>query len=172
LLTAAERDSLSYPQVGLIERPPPGFRLDRWTRTLGTTEQAFDAAREALRSWQVHRGAGLAVCADGPPTVGANVAMSAPLPVGHVDAVCRVVAVEDTSGRFGFTYGTLSEHPERGEERFTVLRAADSHVEFEIVAVSQPQHPLARAFGPIARRLQQSATERYLDAMTSATSAA
>ncbi len=94
--------------------------------------------------------------------------MAAPLPFGFIDVVCRVIATDDEPDRFGFTYGTLSEHPARGEERFTVIRRADGEVVFEIVAVSQPRHLLARAFAPISRRLQRAATARYLDAMSAA----
>lgn len=95
------------------------------------------------------------------------VAMSAPLPVGFIDVVCRVVDVEDEADRFGFSYGTLSVHPEQGEESFTVARSRGGDVVFEIVAVSRPRHPLARFGAPVARRLQVAATKRYLDAMVS-----
>ena len=108
------------------------------------------------------------VLADGPPHVGQVVAMSAPLPIGYLDLACRVVDVVDTGERFGFTYGTLSVHPERGEESFTVTRQSNDEVTFEIVAASRPRNPLARAFPPIARRLQRAATVRYLDAMKAA----
>ena len=94
--------------------------------------------------------------------------MAAPLPIGFIDVVCRVIAVDDATDRFGFTYGTLSEHPARGEERFTVIQRADGEVVFEIVAVSQPRQLLARTFSPIARRMQRAATARYLDAMSDA----
>jgi uncharacterized protein (UPF0548 family) len=130
----------------------------------------FDAAVRALREWQVHRGAGLVVCADGPPAVDDVVAMSARLPIGFIDVVCRVVTVTDEPDRFGFAYGTLPVHAERGEESFTVVRRPDGDVRFEIVAVSRPRHPLARLCPPVARRLQRAATERYLDAMTEAVS--
>jgi len=123
---------------------------------------------EAIRTWKVHRGAGVVLCVDGPPVVGLVVAMSAPLPIGYVDAVCRVVAVIEEPDRFGFVYGTVPTHPERGEESFVVARNADGTVDFEVTAVSQPRHPLARLCPPLARRLQRSATTRYLDAMTTA----
>jgi len=128
----------------------------------------FRRAADALRNWRVHEGAGLVVLAAGPPSVGAVVAMAAPLPVGWVDVVCRVVEVFDEQDRFGFAYGTLSVHPEQGEESFTVLRAGDGSVSFEIVAVSRPRHVLAQAAPPVARRLQAAATNRYLEAMQSA----
>jgi len=124
-----------------------------------------------VRTWRVHTGAGLVVEAAGPPDVGLVVAMAAPLPVGWIDVVCRVVAVVDEPERFGFTYGTLPIHPEQGEESFTVTRSDDGGFIFEIVAVSRPRQLLARAVPPVARRLQAAATNRYLKAMHAAVSA-
>lgn len=111
------------------------------------------------------------MCADGPPAVESVVAMAAPLPVGWVEVVCRVVAVVDEADRFGFTHGTLPVHPEEGEESFTVIRTADGGVEFHIVAASRPRQMLARAFPPVARRLRAAAAGRYLAAMQSAVDA-
>ena len=170
LAEAGRRDSLTYDTVGIsaMTEPPAGYRLDRWSTSLGKGEHAFDRAVEALRHWRVHEGAGLVVYASGPPTVDSVVAMAAPLPIGWVEVVCRVVDVIDEPDRFGFTYGTLSVHPEQGEESFTVIRASDANSEFRIVAVSRPRHVLARALPPVARRLQRAATNRYLAAMQSA----
>lgn len=170
LAEAGTRDSLTYDTVGIsaLTEPPSGYRLDRWSRSLGKCEHAFDRAVEALRHWRVHEGAGLVVHAGGPPTVDSVVAMAAPLPVGWVEIVCRVVDVIDEPDRFGFTYGTLSVHPEQGEESFTVIRASDGSTDFQIAAASRPQHRLARALPPVARRLQRTATNRYLAAMKSA----
>lgn len=168
-MVEASRDAAtSYSPVGLTAAndAPPGYRLDRWDRALGSGEDVFDGASRALREWAVHRGAGLMVCAAGPPTVGLVVAMSAPLPLGFIDVMCRVVSVVDEPNRFGFAYGTLPIHPEQGEESFIVERDDDGEVAFRIIAVSRPRHALARLCPPVARRLQRAATERYLDAMT------
>jgi uncharacterized protein (UPF0548 family) len=173
LAEAGAKDSLTYAPIGLsaMATPPAGYRSDRWSRTLGTDERSFERAVEAIRTWQVHRGAGLVVHADGPPAMDSVVAMAAPLPIGWIEVVCRVVAVVDEPDRFGFTYGTLPVHPEQGEESFTVTRTHDAAVTFEIVAVSRPRQVLARAFPPIARRLQAAATNRYLAAMQAAVDA-
>jgi len=170
LADAGRLDSLTYEPVGMSHAltAPTGYRLDRWSRVLGTSHGVFERASEAIRTWQVHRGAGLVVCADEAPVVDAVVALCAPLPVGYIEIVCRVVTAVDLPDRFGFAYGTLSVHPEQGEESFTVIREADGTVVFEIVAVSRPRHFLARALPPVARNLQRRATARYLDAMTSA----
>jgi uncharacterized protein (UPF0548 family) len=72
---------------------------------------------------------------------------------------CRIVYVVDDKGPvqlFGFAYGTLPEHAESGEERFTVeWHEADEAVWYDILAFSQPQQPLARLGYPFARRLQK-----------------
>ena len=58
--------------------------------------------------------------------------------------------------RYGFAYGTLPEHAESGEERFTVeWHEADDAVWYDIVAFSRPQQLLARLGYPFARRLQK-----------------
>lgn len=171
LQTLADRSRdapLTYGPVGVTEsgETPPGYHRDRWTRVLGGDDRVFDLAAEAIRVWQVQRGAGLVVLAASPQQVGDIVAMSAPLPVGWIDAACRVVRLVDQPDRAGFAYGTLADHPERGEESFTVERDDDGTVTFEIIAVSRPRHPLARLAPPVARILQRRAVDRYLDAMT------
>ncbi len=66
----------------------------------GTT--AFDRGVDAIRSWHVHTRAGLEVASDGPITVGTNVALSPPTPIGFVEATCRIDAGRQEPNRFGF----------------------------------------------------------------------
>jgi uncharacterized protein (UPF0548 family) len=169
LADAAATDELTYSPVGITNgcATPPGYRYGHWSREIGNGRRLFERASGALRDWQMQTTSGLIVAHPGPPTVGTVVAMAAPLPVGYIDVVCRVVAVDDQNDRFGFTYGTLPVHPEQGEESFAIVIAPDGVVTVEITAVSRSRHPLARAFPPIARRLQHIATNRYLDAMQS-----
>ena len=170
LVDRGATESLTYEPVGIsaLAEPPKGYRLEQWSRSLGRGDEVFERAGDALRHWRVHEGAGLVVEAGGPPAVGVVVAMAAPLPVGFVEVVCCVVDVIDSHDRFGFAYGTLSNHPEQGEESFMVARSADGAVNFEIVAVSRHRQLLARAFPPVAKRLQVAATNRYFAAMQTA----
>ncbi|MEA2787008.1 MAG: hypothetical protein QOF71_3112 [Candidatus Eremiobacteraeota bacterium] len=115
----------------------------------------------------MHRGAGLRIAADGPIAVGTNVAFSAPLPIGFVDGTCRIVVVVDEPNRFGFAYGTLSVHPERGEEAFVVSKDDHGRVRLDIDGVSRPVQPLARLVPQFADHLQDRAVRRYLAAMRS-----
>lgn len=166
LLIGCVRDQLTYGPTGssLENRTPDGLARRQWQSDLGGGD-AFARGVAAIRAWSVHRGAGLAVATDGPLAAGTNVALCAPLPIGFVDATCRVVAIIDEPARFGFAYGTLSVHPERGEESFVLTRDQNGRVRFDIVAVSRPVHPLARRCLPIADRLQDAAARRYLAAM-------
>ena len=97
--------------------------------------------------------------------------METPIQAGQVVAViarffglwwlnaCRIVYVVDEEGpvqRYGFAYGTLPEHAESGEERFTVeWHEQDDAVWYDIVAFSRPQQLLARLGYPFTRRLQR-----------------
>jgi uncharacterized protein (UPF0548 family) len=166
LLEGCRSDTLTYePSGGSLDgTTPSGLQRHRWTTGLPGTE-SFGRAVEAIRTWAMHRGAGLEVATDGPVAVGTNVALSAPLPVGFVDATCRIVAIVDEPDRYGFAYGTLSVHPERGEESFLVVRDDDGTVHFDVEAVSRPVHPLARLVPAVADRLQDTAVRRYLTAM-------
>jgi uncharacterized protein (UPF0548 family) len=84
---------------------------------------------------------------------------------------CRVVYVLDEPGpprRFGFAYGTLADHAETGEERFTVEWRDDDSVWYDLLAFSRPRHWLARLGYPLTRRTQKRFALDSLAAMTAA----
>ena len=72
---------------------------------------------------------------------------------------CRIVNVIDEDRpvrRYGFIYGTLPEHAELGEERFTVeWHREDDSVWYDILAYSRPNRLLSKVGYPIARLLQK-----------------
>ncbi len=78
---------------------------------------------------------------------------------------CRVAYVVDEPGQRGFAYGTLPGHPESGEERFVLKQHRDGTITIEITAFSRPASRLASLGGPVARRVQQTMTTRYLRAL-------
>jgi uncharacterized protein (UPF0548 family) len=88
---------------------------------------------------------------------------------------CRIVYVINEDGpirRFGFAYGTLPEHTEQGEERFTVEwhRSSDL-VCYDIFSFSRPGHIAAKAAYPVARWLQRRFLRQSLAAMKNAVQA-
>src|SRR5262245_27387311 len=71
----------------------------------------------------------------------------------------RIVYLIEDEGpvvRFGFAYGTLPDHSERGEERFTVeWNHEDGSVWYDLFAFSRPNLPVVKAAYPLARMLQR-----------------
>jgi uncharacterized protein (UPF0548 family) len=164
--------ALSYLQPGVTRdlgaARVSGFRVDRDGIDIGGDATVlFEAVRAALRSWGVHRGAGLRVAPpDAPLAVGVSVVVAIKLPLVTAIAPCRIVwTVEGDS--FGFAYGALVGHPEAGEESFVVTRTA-AWIRFEVVAVSRPAEFLARVGSPATRQIQRRTTSRYLCALRDA----
>jgi uncharacterized protein (UPF0548 family) len=58
--------------------------------------------------------------------------------------------------KFGFAYGTLASHVERGEERFTIeWHADDDSVWYDILAFSRPNKFIVKLGLPLTRMLQK-----------------
>jgi uncharacterized protein (UPF0548 family) len=91
--------------------------------------------------------------------------MTAGLRRAGLDIPCRVVWVLDEPDRRGFGYGTLPGHPESGEESFVVSLRPDDEVRYELRAFSRPATRLSRLGGPISRRVQTLALDRYVVAI-------
>ena len=171
LLHELRATPLTYPEHGrTLARTvglPPGYHHVRMTRELGTGPAAWEAARDGIRTWRLHRGSGLRVApADPPIAVGTEVVTDIALagPV-HALAACRIVEVVDEPDRFGFAYGTLAVHPAQGEEAFVVERDDDGAVRLAVTAFSRGNGVLMRLAGPVARHQQAAATRGYLDAL-------
>ena len=161
---AAHHNSLfSYTTVGATRHEPPnGFDIDRHRVFLGHGRADFERAKDALRAWRMIPAAiGAVYTGDSPLTPGAEVALLLRAPFTWWTNAARIVYTFDgpapTSGieRFGFAYGTLQDHVECGEERFTVeWRADDDSVWYELLAFSRPRHWLARLGYYFVRRAQ------------------
>lgn len=130
---------------------------------LGSGEQAFARAAEAVMTWQVQRRSGVRVAASSTYVARDAVAVLR-LGVGllAVAAPVRVVGVLDEPTRRGFAYGTLPGHPESGEESFVVELSTSGKVALVVTAFSRASSPLARAAGPAGRAVQRVVTGRYL----------
>ncbi len=148
---------------------PPGYHHGYWETGLGQfSEERFSRLSDALINWQVQIGCGIAIYPEEPVRPGLTFALSFRLPAaGWVAAAGRVVYVTREPGRCGFAYGTLPQHPEQGEEAFTVVRQGEQ-ILFRVCAFSRPQHPLVKLGGPAGRVLQQRVNHAYLRAMREA----
>ena len=160
---------VTYDDVGCTLAPgaTPSF-----TRTLGHGRAAFDGAVRGLREWAPQLALGARVHPAGAP-IETGTTVLIVLRAGPVEVVApdRIVACVDEPGRFGFAYGTLPGHPERGEESFLVCLEADGSVTATVTVVAGPGSRLARAGGPILGILQRAAIRRYLAALHAAAAA-
>ena len=166
---------LSYDQIGIVNTETPDRELDQAIVTIGRGKDDFERARDALVAWK-HFDIGWVEAF--PP--------HAPVAAGTVVAVlirhfgfwslngCRVLYTVGSRDdiRFGFAYGTLTNHAESGEELFDVFRDPESDdVRYRIRATSQPQAMLARVGQPIVRALQARFRRDSAAAMARATKA-
>jgi uncharacterized protein (UPF0548 family) len=167
LLANAAGDDLTYDHLGstlALDGLRPSVRV--FARVLGCGDARFAAAVDAVRTWVPHRGIGARVHPAGQAvTLGSNVLIELRLGPLYVVAPDRIVAVTDEPARFGFTYGTLPGHAERGEETFLIERQTDGTVTATVRVDARPATLPARLAAPIVRRLQGIAAGRYLMAI-------
>lgn len=160
-LADAARVTFSYPEVGATaETMPRSYNIDHNRVLLGKGEANFHRAALAVREWKMFDLGWARVYPAAPPIrTGENVAVVARWFHLYFVNACRIV---DTihehlpMQRYGFSYGTLADHAERGEERFLVEwdRHSDE-VWYDLLAFSQPNQVAARIGYPFARRLQR-----------------
>lgn len=175
LLEAQRTLAYSYPAVGMSRQGagPEGFRLAHHRVLLGKGQGTFERARAAVRSWTMFRVPWVRLYwPSAPIETGAVVAMAAHTMGFWTVNACRIVYTLEERGpveTFGFAYGTLPHHVERGEERFSVQwDHADDSVWYDIGSFSRPSHLLVRLGEPLARRLQERFIQGSLEAMASA----
>lgn len=104
---------------------------------------------------------------DGTPYIANGMTAKLKIPFGPftVTAPLRVVYLIEEANRVGFAYGTMSGHPESGEESFIVEMAEDDSVWLTIRAFSRPSTWYYRLAYPILRIQQARFTRRYLRAL-------
>ncbi len=150
-----------YRAVGATRAtPPPGYRIDHNRVRLGRGAATWGRAVAAVRRWEMFHLGWATVYPPRPPiAVGATVVVVARHLGFWSASAARIVYTVDEAGpprRFGFAYGTLPGHVERGEERFTVeWQAGDNSVWYDILAFSRPQQPWVWLGYPFARLLQR-----------------
>jgi uncharacterized protein (UPF0548 family) len=169
----SEELHVSYEPIGIVKDETRCRDLDEAIVTIGRGKTDFERARAALMAWKQF-------------DIGwvEKFPRHAPVAVGTVVAVlirhlgfwslngCRVLYTVGSraDARFGFAYGTLTNHAEAGEELFEVfLDPQTDDVKYRIRAVSWPQGMLTHFGQPIVRLLQARFRRDSAQAMTRAT---
>jgi uncharacterized protein (UPF0548 family) len=167
--------AFTYAAVGATRTPdrlpPPRYRLLERRVRIGSGRDVFDRAGRKVLSWEVQMRSGILVVdllrghiAES-VSVGQLVELRIPFRPVRVLALARVVYIEDTDTRRGFAYGTLTGHPERGEEAFLVEIDGDGQVWFVLRAFSRPAGFFWFLVEPILLLTQWYYTRRYLRAL-------
>jgi uncharacterized protein (UPF0548 family) len=174
-----------YAEVGATKNipaslPPAGYAVDHNRICLGKGEAVFNAAVAALRNWKMFDIGWVELCCpkappDAPVVAGTTVGVL----VHHFGFwslhPARIVYLideeEERMRRFGFAYGTLPAHGERGEERFSIeWHRDDDSVWYDLLAFSRPNAFFAKLGSSLARGLQRRFAQASLQAMARAVS--
>jgi uncharacterized protein (UPF0548 family) len=136
---------------------PKGYVRDHTRTEIGYGPQAFDAARAAFLKWQQFDLGWVRVAnPEAAIVVDEIVAVQAHALGLWSVSYSRILYVIDEPDRFGFGYGTTPMHIERGEERFLIeLYPVSGVVSYDLLAVSQPAHWVAKLAYPYTRSRQQ-----------------
>lgn len=160
----------SYANVGgtrptFQQSDLPGYVIDHNRVQLGVGQVVFAQAKAAIRRWQMFNLGWVQLCwPQAPIGIGTTVGvLASAFGLWSLNA-CRIVYLIDETlseadaavERYGFAYGTLPDHLERGEERFMVeWRQADDTVWYDILAFSHPQQWVAKLGYPVVRQYQK-----------------
>ena len=171
---ASQRDRpFTYSAVGETDgTPPEGFIVDHNRIQLGHGKHLYEHVLSALQQWEEFDLGWVSIVPKGVPIeIGATVAVKArAFGTWSLNATRIVYVVNERNAveRFGFAYGTLPDHVECGEERFTIeFHESDESVWYDILAFSKPQHPLVKMAYPLARGLQKRFARDSMDRMRS-----
>lgn len=179
-LSARSNLPFSYSEVGATKTSAPaGYKVDHNRVQLGSGVDIYQRGIDALKQWRQFALGWVSLAPrDAKIEKDAVVAVKAwACGLWSLNA-CRVVYVVDEKeansvepvARFGFAYGTLSDHIERGEERFLIeWNLSDDSVWYDILAFSQPRHPLVKLGAPVARIMQKRFARDSLRVMKSIT---
>ena len=170
--------SFSYREVGASRglpaaTAPAGYWLAHNRIRLGEGEETFARAVAAVRAWRMFALGWIEIHPPAAPIAPETTVVIVAHHYGcwslHAARIVYLVEDEGPLARFGFAYGTLEDHAESGEERFSVVwDRAQGAVWYDLLAFSRPKHWLARLGRPFARRLQKRFSRGSLRAMAAA----
>jgi uncharacterized protein (UPF0548 family) len=177
-LARQAQSRFSYAAVGVSSdgSVPAGYVADHSRVLLGFGEQIWHQAVRAVKAWEMFNMGWIQLCwPDALIVEGVNVAVL----IRHfgfwsLNGARIVYSIEEDSNsikKFGFAYGTLLDHGESGEERFSVeWHRHDDAIWYDLFAFSRPRAMSAKIGYPLARWLQRRFREGSKSAMKKAVS--
>ena len=168
-LTQQKEKNFSYGYVGGTKgKFPQGFDHDQNKVLLGQGEACFAKAKQCIQRWYMFPSSWTLIfpkqsAIQKDTTVGMAFRL---LGIWWVNS-CRIVYTIEELHRFGFAYGTLPAHIERGEELFLVEMDEEGKVWYHIQAFSKPRHWLVRLGYWFARSQQRRFVQHSFEVMKS-----
>ena len=168
-----QNTAFSYSEIGLSRNSnaPEGYNIDHNRIKIGIGEDDYRQAIKAVGNWKMFDLNWVKLY---PNTTPIKIGETVAIIVKHfgfwsLNAARIVYVFEETDAeieKYGFAYGTLTEHGERGEERFSVeFHKKDESVWYDLFAFSQPEHFLAKLGYPFSRMLQKQFASESKQAM-------
>lgn len=156
-LQQQEKDNFSYPEIGATQQTSvAGYDNDDAHVLLGEGDAVWYAAKKALQDWQHFPFAWTKIhTTSTPPQKGQTVIVLFRLFGLWWLNSTRLVYTFDEPNRYGFAYGTLNEHVERGEEVFWIEKNKAGQVFYHIKAFSRPNWWGVKLAYPLARHFQR-----------------
>ena len=172
LKTESELD-YSYQEVGASQAEQvQNYDNDHSSIYLGRGEALWSLAKTILDNWQQFPKNWTKILpAQAPLEVNQNVAVLFRMWGLWFTNSARIVYVLKEENRYGFAYGTLPGHVEKGEECFWIERAANGAIYYHIKAFSKPRFWLAKLGYPIARMYQRKFVRESLNQFVALTTA-
>lgn len=161
-LDSQKQSPFSYEGLGMTRNlsSPEGYSILHSRNYLGHGLSTFEKAKSYLNEWKMFDIGWVELFSEEQaPHSGQCVAIVVKvLGLYTLNAAQVVYTFEDESNlekSYGFAYGTLSDHAESGEERFSLDILKDESVWYEIFSFSNPNWKLAKLANPYVRILQK-----------------
>jgi len=155
----------AYPHPGITWESnagtsPPAlnkFNWDRYGIRLGQGGECFRKAKSHFENWEMFSLDWIRLYPIQPLIQeGQVVGVLVKVAGVWILNLCRIVRTLAEARQISFSYGTLSNHAEAGEEKFSLeWSAEDDTVRYEINAVSRPNMLIAKLAYPYVRNLQK-----------------
>ncbi len=167
-LSDSESDIFSYSEIAATATViPENYTIDHNRCELGIGGETFESAKEAINNWEMFNIGWIELYDNRTPIVnGQTIALLIKHFGFYSLNATRIVYTIDEPNRYGFAYGTLTQHGEIGEERFTVaIDEKTKAVTYDILAMSRPGHIFAKLGYPFTRYLQKQFAIDSMNAM-------
>ncbi len=153
-------------QLGTKHKTLNGYDNDHSSILLGQGINVWDKAKSALNNWQQFPSGWTKIYTNDTSIKEGNTVLVLFKLFGlWWWNAARIVYLIDEKNRYGYAYGTLHGHVERGEECFWIDRDESGNVYYHIKAFSKPAFWGARLFYPMARMYQRKFVRDSLNEM-------